>query len=83
MKIIQNHYAGNDECYFIPLKRTGRLVKGYTFRKHKGKWYIDENSHYASDIDYDDKFEVVGNINLKQMILNEILKAVESYRGNK
>lgn len=82
MKIIQNHYT-LDECYFIPLKRMERLAEGYTFRKIEDKWHIYKSSHSTSDIDYDDKFEVVGNINLKQIVLNEVLKAIEAYKGSK
>ena len=82
MKIIQNHYT-LDECYFIPLKRMERLAKGYTFRKIEDEWHVYESSHSTSDIDYDDKFEVVGNINLKQIVLNEVLKAIAVYRGSK
>ena len=82
MKIIQNHYT-LDECYFIPLKRMDRLAKGYTFRKIKDEWHIYQTSHSTSDIDSDDKFEVVGNINLKQIVLNEVLKAIEAYKGGK
>ena len=60
-----------------------RLAEGYTFRKIEDKWHIYKSSHSTSDIDYDDKFEVVGNINLKQIVLNEVLKAIAVYRGSK
>lgn len=79
MKIYKNTGV-NRPCYFIPIKpmhRSSRIEAhgktGIGITCWEGNWKVEETSYYNMSIK---EFPVVGEIDLKNVLLNAVLSAV-------
>ena len=82
MKIYMNTGVGRP-CYFIPIKPMhrssrieahGRTGIGITY--WNGEWKVEETSYYNKSIK---EFPVVGEIDLKRVLLDAVLVATINY----
>ena len=83
MKIYRNLWASY-ETYFVIVGNAwtraneARRVKVLKVSQIKGKWDIEIAEFYEFSIDEDkEHFLVVGNINLKEIIINELKKSIK------
>ena len=77
MRIYKNLWAGY-ETYFIRMGTSGQYATGINVVNVEGAWRVDFNGkYYASDLRHDkEHFPVVGSINIKQIIIDALIKVV-------
>ena len=82
MTIHRNLWAGY-ETYFIRMGSSGRYATGIALRNIHGEWRMDfATRYYASDLRHDkEHFPVVGSVDIKAVVKDAVLKAVEPKEG--
>ena len=76
MKIYKNLWAGYD-AYFIKTGQNAKYAYGYLVHNANKKWDVRSSQFYIKDIREDvDHFPVVGEINLKKLVIDNVLKIV-------
>lgn len=76
MKIYKNLWAGH-ETYFIKCGQDKIFAYGYGLVLTGNKWDLHKANYYLSSLREDrEHYPVVGNINLKKIVTEEILSTI-------
>ena len=77
--ILLNRYAGWMD-YFLYLGSNGRTAYGVSFIKIDGKYKTKQVTYYTSALKEEDKFPVVGYIDVKSLWENAFLNGITDTR---
>lgn len=82
MIIHKNLWAGH-ETYFVRMGTSGRYATGISIANVDGDWRVNfKATYYASDLRNDiEHFPVVGSIDIKTVVKEAVLKAIEPKEG--